>query len=102
MYKGGYQIVDFTGITLSDTSTTIAGLYNKLVSCDKPLLIRGFVQNSITYLPFFAWGVKVNSTTTAIITPVLVTDESGAAQVVITVSNTDGVTTATAEITSAT
>ena len=98
MYKGGYQIVDFAGITLSGTATTIPGLYKTLTTCDKPLLIRGLVQSSVEYTPFFAFGAAASSTTFVIICPDMVSDGVGASQFIITVTNADAVTIAASEI----
>ena len=100
MFKGGYQIVDFTGITLSGTATTISGLYNTLTKCDKPILIRGLTANSLDFTPFMCNGASV-STNFVILGPVILDDGSGAIQIIITVSNADAVTLAIAEITSA-
>ena len=38
MKNGGYQIIDFTGITAWDGSETVPGAYAKVKGCSKPIL----------------------------------------------------------------
>ena len=50
MKNGGYVIVDLGGVNMEyDKSTKIEGIYNKIKSGTKPLLISGIVINGVKY-----------------------------------------------------
>ena len=43
MIKGGYQVIDFTGISALDGSETIPDAFVKIKSAKKPILASNFV-----------------------------------------------------------
>ena len=43
MIKGGYQIIDFTGISALDGTETLPGAFAKIKSANKPILASNFV-----------------------------------------------------------
>ena len=60
-FKGGYAIIDLEGKSLSDTPTTIGGIYAALADAyrkDKPVFLVGLTGGNAT----FAQLVKLNGT----------------------------------------
>lgn len=50
MKKGGYVIIDFSGIKFSvDKAVKIPGIYEKIKSGTKPILISGLVFDDVEY-----------------------------------------------------
>lgn len=45
---GGYQIIDFGGVTLSSTKQVIKGVYRK-ASCGKPIIVQNFKVSTTLY-----------------------------------------------------
>ena len=45
---GGYQIIDFGGVTLSSTKQVIKGAYRK-ASCGKPIIVQNFKVSTTLY-----------------------------------------------------
>ena len=43
MIRGGYQIIDFTGITAFDGSQSLPGAFDKIKAAKKPILAYNFV-----------------------------------------------------------
>lgn len=87
MFKGGYQGVDFTGYTLSDTPVTIPGLFNLLTTCGKPIILSGLEG----LMPIFIAGT--NREADSISLPVLTqVANSGVTQYQIVVTDEDAVT----------
>lgn len=87
MFKGGYQGVDFTGYTLSETPVTISGLYNLLTTCGKPIIVSGIDG----LLPSFVSGAHFESDTLVIPLFIGIADD-GVSQYSIAVTNEDAVT----------
>ena len=87
MFKGGYQGVDFTGYTLSETPVTIPGLYNLLITCSKPLIVSGIEG----FRPTFIAGLY--SEGSSLIIPFVTTvAKSGVSQIQIVITDKDAVT----------
>lgn len=64
MIKGGYAMVDFTGLDLSDPGT-ISGIYAKTkaaLETGKPVVISGIVNGDQAFTPMVAYGGIESST----------------------------------------
>ena len=58
MIKGGYAMVDFTGLDLSNPGT-ISGIYAKTkeaLETGKPVVISGIVNGDQAFTPMVAYG----------------------------------------------
>ena len=58
MIKGGYAMVDFTGLDLSDPGT-ISGIYTRTkeaLETGKPIVISGIVNGDQAFTPMVAYG----------------------------------------------
>lgn len=74
MIKGGYQILDFTGITELDGTETLPGAFNKIKTCGKPIMVQNLngintITNdanpsSTTSAVLVAWVLASGSLTT--------------------------------------
>ena len=85
MAKGGYQIIDLQGVSLSGSSKTISGLHGALDNNQgKAVLISGLNIGGTIYDEFFTIATKSGTSYT-----IPVGDKQ-----VITVTNSDGVTVA--------
>lgn len=62
MIKGGYQILDFTGITQLDGSETLPGAFNKIKTCGKPILVH-----NLNGINVFTSDADIASTTQAVL-----------------------------------
>lgn len=64
MIKGGYAMVDFTGLDLSDPGT-ISGIYTRTkeaLETGKPIVISGIVNGDQAFTPMVAYGGIESST----------------------------------------
>lgn len=64
MIKGGYAMVDFTGLDLSNPGT-ISGIYAKTkeaLATGKPVVISGIVNGDQAFTPMVAYGGVESST----------------------------------------
>lgn len=66
MIKGGYQIIDFTGLTQFDGSESIPGAFAKIKAAGKPIL-----ANNFTGVNMFTADVKPTDTNKAVLTAVV-------------------------------
>lgn len=55
MKTGGYQIIDLEGKDIGSVSVTINGIYDKIESTRKPLLVSGLVVDGKEFHDFFAF-----------------------------------------------
>lgn len=62
MIKGGYQILDFTGITALDGTETLPGAFQKIKTCGKPIL-----AHNLNGINVFTNDAEPTSTTQAIL-----------------------------------
>ena len=92
MFKGGYQGVDFTGYSLSETPVTIPGLYNLLITCGKPIIVSGIEG----LRPIFIAGSYVEGG--SLIIPIMtLVSNSDVSQYQIVITDEDAVTLAEAK-----
>lgn len=63
--KGGYAIIDCTGVNLGNLGT-VSGIYEKAkaaISTGKPLVLKGVVNSTQKFTDILAYGGFENSTT---------------------------------------
>lgn len=64
MNKGGYVMIDCTGLDLGNLGT-VAGLYSKVkdaINTNKPIILNGVVNGSQAFTPINAFGGVESST----------------------------------------
>lgn len=64
MLKGGYALVDFSGVDLGNLGT-VTGIYEKVknaVSTNKPIVIYNVVNGDQAFTPITAYGGVESST----------------------------------------
>lgn len=62
--NGGYALVDFTGVNLSDLGT-VSGIYERTkaaIKAGKPLVLSGIVNGTQGFSPIVAFGGEESST----------------------------------------